>query len=84
MGYVGANVRRLRLKRTMTQEALADAAGLHVNFIQRVEAGKVNLTLVSLVTLADALGVSPGNLLRPASLLEVKRGRPRGSTSRKV
>jgi transcriptional regulator with XRE-family HTH domain len=77
MGYVGANVRRHRLKLGMNQKALGDAAGLHANFIQRIEAGKVNLTLASLLVLADTLGIPPSALLRKASLPKVKRGRPR-------
>ncbi|WP_434043042.1 MULTISPECIES: helix-turn-helix domain-containing protein [Sorangium] len=74
--YVAANVRRIRLKRDMTQEALAEAADLHLTFIQRIEAGRVNPSVGVLVQLADALEVSPGILLRPATMPEVKRGRP--------
>ncbi|WP_437611153.1 helix-turn-helix transcriptional regulator [Sorangium sp. So ce834] len=75
--YVAANVRRIRLKRDMTQEALAEAADLHLTFIQRIEAGRVNPSVGVLVQLADALEVSPALLLRPATMPEVKRGRPR-------
>nr|WP_129581063.1 helix-turn-helix transcriptional regulator [Sorangium cellulosum] len=77
MGYVGANVRRLRMKRGMTQEGLAEAVDLHLTFIQRIEAGRANLTLTTVVALASALEVAPARLLRPAKLPEVKRGRPR-------
>jgi transcriptional regulator with XRE-family HTH domain len=79
LGYIGANVRRLRLKRGMTQEQVAEGAELDLRFLQRVEAGKTNLGVAVLVKLADVLGVAPGVLLRPAELPEVKRGRPRKS-----
>ncbi|WP_437925710.1 helix-turn-helix transcriptional regulator [Sorangium sp. So ce291] len=77
MGYVGANVRRLRLKHGMTQEGLAEAVDLHLTFIQRIEAGRANLTLTTIVALANALEIAPAVLLRTAKLPQVKRGRPR-------
>jgi transcriptional regulator with XRE-family HTH domain len=77
LGYVGANVRRLRVARGMIQQELADAAGVHAQFVQRIELGKTNLGVAALVKLADALGVEPGALFKPAKLPEVKRGRPR-------
>jgi transcriptional regulator with XRE-family HTH domain len=77
LGYVAANVRRIRLRRDMIQEALTEAAELHLTFIQRIEAGRVNPSVGVLVQLADALDVSPAILLRPATMPEIKRGRPR-------
>ena len=41
----------------MTQEALAEAAGLHAKSVSRLEQGEVNATLATLVGVADALGV---------------------------
>jgi len=77
LGYVGANVRRLRLKKGLTQEALAEAAELDLRFLQRVERGQTNVGVAVVVVLADVLEVVPGALFRKASAPEVKVGRPR-------
>ena len=54
---VGAAVRKLRADQGVSQELLAERAGLHAKYVSRVENRAVNLTLASLVALADALGV---------------------------
>jgi len=54
---VGAAVRKLRADQGVSQEQLAERAGLHAKYVSRVENRSVNLTLASLVALADALGV---------------------------
>ena len=77
LGFIGANVRRLRLERGWTQSHLAGFAGQDLTALQRVERGETNLTVGVLVCIADALEVAPGTLLRPATLSRAKRGRPR-------
>lgn len=79
--YVAANVRRIRAKRHLTQEALAELAGLDLRFIQKIESGRAAVSLGALAAIADALAVKPGVLLKEAELPEVKRGRPRGGGS---
>jgi transcriptional regulator with XRE-family HTH domain len=52
----------------LSQERLADLAGLHRTYIGHVERGEVNLTVWSLIRIANALGIDPGELvggLRP-------------------
>jgi transcriptional regulator with XRE-family HTH domain len=78
--YVGANVSRVRARVGLTQEKLAEAAELDLRFLQRVERGRTNLSVQVLASLADALGVEPGRLLRPAKLPEARRGRPPAKT----
>jgi transcriptional regulator with XRE-family HTH domain len=75
--YVGANVRRMRLRRGLTQERLAEDAGLELRFVQRVERAETNLSVAALVGLADALGVPPGQLFKKAELPPAQRGRPK-------
>ena len=77
LGYVGANVHRIRAKKGLTQEALAEAADLDLRFAQRVERGSMNLSMDVLVAIAEALDVSIHDLLRPAKISPPKRGRPR-------
>ena len=57
---VAANLRRLRLRRGLTQEALAERAGLDLSYEQRVERGATNLSMSVLVALARALGFRRG------------------------
>ncbi len=47
----------------MTQEKLADLAGLASRHVQKIEAGEVNLTLQSLAVLAEVLAMDPSELL---------------------
>lgn len=76
LGYLGANVRRWRLRRHLTQDALAERAEIDVRYVQRVERGIVNLRFASFVKLATALEVPPGQLLRRAPLQAPRVGRP--------
>lgn len=60
---VGERVRALRLELGVSQETLAELAGLHWTFIGQIERGLRNLTLHNLVRLSEALGVDPGELV---------------------
>lgn len=55
---VGARLRQLRHDRKLTQEQLAEAAGLSYKFIGEIERGIGNPTLTTLAALANALSVS--------------------------
>ena len=54
---------QLRKERNMTQQALADAARLHVNQIKKYESGTAQPTLKALINVAKALHVSLDNLV---------------------
>lgn len=58
-----SNVRRLRLERNLTQELLAEGAGLHTNYISSVERGQRNISIGNIERIACALGVSMAELL---------------------
>ena len=76
LSYVGANVYRTRRRNGLTQEALAEVAGIDVRYLQRVEKGQTNLSLAVLLALATALGLEPGELFLPAERPPARRGRP--------
>ena len=78
LAYIGANVHRARIRLGMTQEALAEAAGMDLRFLQRVERGRTNISVVFVVALAQALDVSPGTLFNRAVMPPPTRGRPSG------
>ena len=77
LGYVGANVRRLRLDRGLTQRDLANGAGLKERYVQLLEAGKANPTVGVLLDVADILGASPSEFFAPAKSEQRLPGNPR-------
>ena len=61
---VGLNVQRFRREHGWSQEELAFNSGLHRTYISGIERGARNPTLLVLGRLADALEVSPADLLK--------------------
>lgn len=59
----GLRVRELRHACQLSQEELAERAGLHVTYLSGVERGHRNVSLLNIHRLADALGVAPAALL---------------------
>ncbi len=55
---VGKRVKELRNKLKISQEELADLAGLDRTYITSVECGKRNISIVNIEKLAKALKVS--------------------------
>jgi transcriptional regulator with XRE-family HTH domain len=51
----GANVRRERTARKLTQEELAELAELHLRTLQKIEAGEINLLLTTVLRIKRAL-----------------------------
>ena len=62
---VGRNVRRIRLKKGLTQEDFAETSGFSQQYLSGLERGRRNPTIITLYELATALGVSHMDLLRP-------------------
>lgn len=58
------NVRRLRKSTGLSQEELADRAGLHRTYISSIERSERNVSIENIFLLAKALGVDPGDLLK--------------------
>jgi HTH-type transcriptional regulator/antitoxin HipB len=61
---LGENVRDARKERGWTQEELSDRTKLAVVQISRIERGKREIRLSTLIRLLDALEVAPDVLLR--------------------
>ena len=60
---VGANIRKLRVRRKLSQEQLAHDAEIDLTYLGGIERGKRNPSLLVLVRIADQLGVHPTKLL---------------------
>lgn len=78
---LGTNVRASRLQRGLTQEQLAEKAGISPNYLQQIEYGHPTASVVTLVQLALALGVEVGALLQVNRRFETAGvGRPNRKT----
>lgn len=62
---VAANVRRLRKAQGFSQEAFADACGLHRTYVGAIERAERNLSIDNIERVAKALGVNGWELLHP-------------------
>ena len=61
---VGMRIRELRWAKGISQEALADEAGVHRTYMGSVERGERNISLENIVRIAKALRVRPHELLK--------------------
>lgn len=62
-GRLGANVKRLREAKGLSQEELAFQADMHRTYVSGIERGKRNPTVTVLERLAKPLEVTAGELL---------------------
>ncbi len=60
---IAANLRRLRARRGLSQEALADRAGIHRTYLGSVERAERNISIDNVCRLAWALGIDVRELL---------------------
>lgn len=81
LGYLAANIRRLREAKGLTQEQLAELAGIAVRYLQTLECARGNPTVTIVLVIADALDTDMGNLFRVAKLRRTRPGRPSKRTS---
>ena len=63
------NIKKLREEAGLTQQQLADKAGITMNFVAKIESKKMQrgFTIVSLGRIADALGLDIRELLKPVN-----------------
>jgi transcriptional regulator with XRE-family HTH domain len=52
----GANIRRERMARNITQEKLAETADLNTRTLQKIEAGELNILITTAIRIQRALG----------------------------
>lgn len=65
---LGSVVRARRLALELSQEALADAAGIDRSHMGKIERGERNVTFLNLLRIAVALGCQPSDILAAADL----------------
>ncbi|MFA0945797.1 MULTISPECIES: helix-turn-helix domain-containing protein [Pseudomonas syringae group] len=60
---LGAAVRARRIARSLSQEALADAAEIDRSHMGKIERGERNVTFLNILRIANAIGCKPSDLL---------------------
>jgi transcriptional regulator with XRE-family HTH domain len=58
-----ANVAEARRRAALTQEEVSAISGIHPTEVSRIENGERDVRVSTVFRLADALGVTPGQLL---------------------
>ena len=63
LSLFGATLRQYRERQRLTQQALADKTDLSATYINQIERGTRNLTILTLMRITDALDLSVNHLL---------------------
>jgi transcriptional regulator with XRE-family HTH domain len=79
MVAIGKRIRSLRERHGMTQEVLSGFCGFSSAYLSRIESGHVKLLLYRLKSIADALGVTVGDLAD-----DIGNVRPAGADYRSI
>jgi transcriptional regulator with XRE-family HTH domain len=75
---VGRRIAEVRAEAGLTQEQFAErVARVSLKYLQRIEAGRANMTVLTLAKFAARIGVEVRDLFDPPTAREVRRGRPR-------
>ncbi|WLQ14256.1 helix-turn-helix transcriptional regulator [Hahella aquimaris] len=59
----GQKIREIRKSKGLSQEALADIAGVDRSYMGHIERGEKNITLTKIYQIAEALNVAASKLL---------------------
>ena len=59
---IGSSIRRNRQEKGLTQEELAEAAGLSLKLVQKIEAGQKGFRMETVIRIVETLGISLGSL----------------------
>jgi transcriptional regulator with XRE-family HTH domain len=65
---LGRAIRGFRLETGLSQEALADEAGIDRSYVGGIERGEHNVALINIIKIAKALGITTSELLSKAKL----------------
>lgn len=64
MHVFAVNVKKYRIERGLSQEKLAELAGLHRTYISAIERERRNISIENIESIAAALDVNPDLLLK--------------------
>lgn len=60
---IGERIRSQRIKLCLSQEALAEKAGISANTVSRIEGGQMSMGIGTFIKLVQAMGADANNLL---------------------
>ncbi len=63
---IGISIKSERLRRGISQEELAEKCDISRNSVSLIETGKINPTIIRVIDIADALGISIDSLVKDA------------------
>jgi transcriptional regulator with XRE-family HTH domain len=73
---VGRRIAEIRREAGLTQAQVAEQLDVSTRAYAYIESGRENLTLRTMLTIANVLGATVPDLLVPPKSRETKRGRP--------
>jgi transcriptional regulator with XRE-family HTH domain len=65
---LGSAIRLVRKSKSISQETLADSAGIDRSHMGRIERGERNVSILNIVRIAEALQMLPSSLLERAGI----------------
>ncbi len=63
---IGISIKSERLRRGISQGELAEKCDISRNSVSLIETGKINPTIIRVIDIADALGISIDSLVKDA------------------
>lgn len=76
---IGRRIAEVRRERGWSQSELAAELGIALQNVQRMEQGRQNFTVRTIVSVARTLGCAPRDLWEEPTTRAPKRGRPLGA-----
>jgi transcriptional regulator with XRE-family HTH domain len=73
---IGRRIAELRAEKGWSQARFAEVLGIALQNLQRMEQGRQNFTVRTLVNVARKLDCAPRDLWKPMTTTQPKRGRP--------
>lgn len=70
---IGERIRSQRIKLCLSQEELAEKAGISANTVSRIEGGQMSMGIGTFIKLVQAMGADPNGLLGIVPELEKKQ-----------
>lgn len=70
---IGGNIKRARLRASMTQKCLAELVGVHWQTISYLESGKYPFAVTTFARICHALEVSPNRMMEGLPEPDLKR-----------
>lgn len=61
---IGTSIKQYRIKANLIQDALAEKSNISLNFLQDIEYGRSNGSILTLINLCNALGITPNDILK--------------------